>query len=129
MIVNRDFTKRILVNDSGLGCLLTLVLGAILLTSVGLGWIVNGFLILLVILAILPILAFWGARWWLKRNIVEDACPVCQYSFMGFNQAECRCPNCGEPLKVEGNHFHRIIPPGTIDVEAIEVQSQILEGE
>ncbi|AFY79020.1 MAG: hypothetical protein IGR93_15325 [Hydrococcus sp. C42_A2020_068] len=125
--MNDNFPKLLWLNDSGLSCLLTLLLLGLLLGSVGLGWIVNSFLILLALLLFLPIVAFWGFRWWVKSNLVEDKCPVCNYEFTGFNRTECRCPNCGEPLKVEAGRFQRLTPPGTIDVEAIEVSAQQLE--
>lgn len=127
--MKQNFTRQISLNNSGLGCLLTFILGAFLLTSVGLGWIVNSFLIIVAILAVLPIVAFFGLRWWLKQNVVEGACPVCSYEFTGFKNAECRCPNCGEALQVEGNQFKRVTPPGTIDVDAIEVSVKQIEGD
>ena len=127
--MNQNFTKLVSMNNSGLGCILTLLLGAFLLTSVGLGWVVNGFLIFVVILATLPVIAVLGLRWWLKRNLIEDTCPVCNYEFTGFKKAECRCPNCGETLQVEDNQFKRIILPGTIDVDAIEVSAKQIEGD
>lgn len=125
--MNDNVSKILQISDSGLGCLLTFILSGILLTSIGLGWVVNGFLIFIAILLLLPVVGVWGLRWWLKRNLVEDGCPVCDYEFTGFNQAECRCPNCGEPLKVEGGQFVRLTPPGTIDVQAVEVSAQQLE--
>jgi hypothetical protein len=125
--VNDNFPRIVWSNNSGLGCWLPLLLLAIFLGSVGLGWVVNGFLILLAVLIVLPVVAFWGFRWWWQRNLVEAACPVCNYEFTGFNRTECRCPNCGEPLKVEGGRFLRLTPPGTIDVEAIDVSVKQLE--
>jgi hypothetical protein len=110
-----------------LGCFLTLLLLGLLLGTVGLGWIVNGVLIFFALLLLLPAIAFWGFRWWLGRNLVESQCPVCDYQFTGFNERECRCPNCGEALKVEGGRFSRLTPPGTIDVEAVEVPARRLE--
>jgi predicted RNA-binding Zn-ribbon protein involved in translation (DUF1610 family) len=122
--VNDNFPKFLQYNSSGLGCWLSAILIALLLGSVGLGWIVNGFLLLVAFLAIAPVLAFWGLQWWLKRNLVQDSCPVCSYEFTGFKNAEFKCPNCGEPLKVESGNFRRLTPPGTIDVEAVEVSAQ-----
>ncbi|WP_330202484.1 hypothetical protein [Cyanobacterium sp. Dongsha4] len=117
-----NFNNRIInVNDSGLGCLLTLVIVSLLLGAVGLQWVVNSFLILIAFLIISPVIAFWGFRWWLKRNLVEDSCPVCNYTFTGFNNTDCRCPNCGESLRVESGKFIRETPPGTIDVKAVDV--------
>lgn len=98
-----------------------------LLGAIGLGWIVKSLLILFSFLLIAPILAFVGFRWWLKRNLIQASCPVCQYEFVSLNQSEFSCPNCNEPLKAEGTHFTRMVPPGTIDVNAIEVSVQQIE--
>jgi len=121
--VNQNFSKIAQLNLSGIGCWLTLILGALLLTSVGLGWVVNSVMIVLGIMIILPVVALVGVQWWLKRNLVEDECPVCQYQFTGFNGTMSRCPNCSEPLKIENGKFQRITPPGTIDVEAVDVDA------
>lgn len=125
--MNDDFTKGLRINFSGIGCWLTLILVGWLLWSVGLGWLVNSVLIMIVLLLLAPVVAWFGFRWWLKRKLIEDSCPVCQYEFTGFEGTTCRCPSCSEPLKVEGGSFQRITPPGTIDVEAIEVQPKSLE--
>lgn len=121
--MNQNFSKIAQLNLSGIGCWLTLILGALLLTSVGLGWVVNSVMIVLGIMIILPVIALVGVQWWLKRNLVEDECPVCQYQFTGFNGTMSRCPNCSEPLKIENGKFQRITPPGTIDVEAVDVDA------
>lgn len=125
--MNEDFRRPFQFTFSEVGCWLTLLLTFLLLGSVGLGWLVNGFLILLGVLLLMPAIAWFGFKWWLKRNLVEDQCPACNYEFTGFNRTMCRCPNCGEPLKVENRRFNRLTPPGTIDVEAVEVRSQRLE--
>lgn len=119
--------KLLWLNNSGLGCFLTFVVISLLLGAVGLGWVVNSFLILLGILFVAPVIAFWVLRWWIRRNIVEDQCPVCGYEFAGFNNTESRCPSCGEVLQIEDKRFHRVTPPGTIDVEAVEVSAKQLE--
>ena len=123
--MNDKFPKGFGFNDSGFGCLLTLLLVVWLL--VGLGWLVNSFLILLALLLLMPAIGWFVFRWWVRRNLVEDSCPACNYEFTGFNGTEFRCPNCEEPLKVESGHFHHLNPPGTIDVEAVEVPGQQLE--
>lgn len=126
--MNNNFPQFRSFNESGLGCWLTVILVSLALGAVGLGWVVNSVLILLTILFFAPIIAFLGFRWWLKRNLVEDSCPVCTYEFTGFNGSECRCPNCGEELKVEGGKFARLTPPGTIDVDVVEVSANQLES-
>lgn len=125
--MNQDTPKLFQLNLSGLSRGLILLATVLLLGVVGLGWLVKGFLILLGLLLISPVIAWLGFRWWLKRNLVEDKCPVCAYEFTGFNRIECQCPSCGEPLKVEQGHFSRLTPPDTIDVEAVEVLVRQLE--
>jgi len=95
-----------------------------LLGSVGLGWLVNSFLILVGLLVLAPVAAFVGFRWWLQRNLVQNQCPVCRYEFTGLNRTQLKCPSCGEHLTVEQGQFNRLTPPGTIDVQAVEVPSQ-----
>ena len=125
--MNDRFNRLLQYNTPSLGCWATFIFTAFFLTTVGLGWVVNGFLILLALLFILPILVFWGFQWWLKRKLVQDNCPVCSYEFTGFQNTEFRCPSCGEALQVTGDSFTRLTPPGTIDVDAIEVSVQQIE--
>jgi hypothetical protein len=125
--VNQDVPKLFQINLSGLGCWLTLLATFMLLGTVGLGWLANGILIVIGLVIISPIIGWLGFRWWLKRNLVDDQCPVCNYEFTGFTRTDCQCPNCGEPLKVEQGHFQRLTPPGTIDVEAVEVTVKQIE--
>jgi energy-coupling factor transporter transmembrane protein EcfT len=125
--VNDNFVKFFQYNNSGLRVFLTLVLIAFLLSSVGLKWVVNGFLVFVGLLIALPVIAWFGMSWWLQRNLIQDNCPVCSYEITGFNKTEFNCPNCGEALKVESGHFQRSTPPGTIDVKAVEVSVQQLE--
>lgn len=125
--MNQNSPKILQFNLSGIGFWLTLLAFVWLLWSVGLGWLVQSFFILVVLIAIAPAIAFFVFRWWVKRNLVEGQCPVCAYEFTGFNRTEFQCPNCKEPLKAEKGHFQRLTPPGTIDVEAVEVSVQQLE--
>lgn len=118
---------KVQFSDSGLTCLVAFLLIAFLLGSIGLGWLVNGLLIAFLVVLLLPALGWLVFRWWLQRNLVESQCPICRYEFTGFRGTECQCPNCKESLKVEGKQFVRLTPPGTIEVEAVEVQSKTLE--
>ena len=122
--MKQNFSNRIInISDSGFGCLLTLVVLSLLLGSAGLQWVVNGVLIFIALVTITPIIGFWIFRWWLKQNLVEDNCPVCNYTLTGFNNTDCRCPNCGELLQVQAGKFIRETPPGTIDVEVVDVSN------
>ncbi len=98
-----------------------------LLASLGLGWLVNSLLIIVGLLLLAPVLVFFGFRWWLQHNLVNDHCPVCGYEFSGLNNTQLQCPNCSEQLLVQQRHFQRFTPEGTIDVTAVEVQVQSLE--
>lgn len=106
---------------------LTPLLIIFLLGSIGLGWLVKSFFILIGLILITPVVVFLGFRWWLQRNLVQDQCPVCQHEFVGLNQSQFRCPNCNEPLTADNKHFQRLTPPGTIDVQAVEVSAQQLK--
>jgi hypothetical protein len=125
--VNNFPPKFVTINQSGLGCGLTILAGALLLSAIGLKWVVNGIAIFILLLFTAPVIAFWVFRWWLKRKLVESDCPVCHYEFTGFDGQECRCPSCGEVLQVSDGKFTRPTPPGTIDVEAVDVSVKLLD--
>ena len=114
-------------NLSGIGGWVLLLAIAWLLGMIGLGWLVKSVLVLIGLLVFTPVIAFFAIRWWLKRNVVQDQCPVCGVSSAGLNGRQLRCPSCSEPLRVEQGHFYRITPPGTVDVEAVEVIAQQIE--
>lgn len=109
-------------NLSGIGCSLMILLGIMTLSTLGLGWVVNGVVLLLMFLLVAPVIAVYGLRWWVQRNVVEDQCPMCGHRFAGLNPVKFNCPSCGEALEVRKGHFVRPTPPGTIDVDAVEVQ-------
>lgn len=119
--------KTFQINLSNLRPWLTLLIFVWLLGSLGLSWLVNSFLIIVGLLLLAPILAFFGFRWWLQHNLVTDNCPVCRYEFTGLNRTQLQCPNCGEQVSIQKGHFQRLTPEGTIDVTAVEVPSQSLE--
>ena len=112
---------------SGIGFWLGLFAIFWLLGAIGLGWLINSLLILFGLILIAPILLFVGARWWLNRNLVQDQCPVCSYEFAGLNNTQLACPSCGEPVQVEAGQFQRLTPPGTIDVDVVDVSAQSVD--
>ena len=127
--MNERYNKLLQYNTSGLGCWLSLILFALVVGKIGLGGVIGGFLILMAVLLVVPAVGFWGLQWWLKRKLIQAQCPVCQYEFTGFKNTEFNCPSCGETLQVEGNRFARMTPPGTIDVDAVEVSVKRIEEE
>lgn len=125
--MNQNSLNNIQLSITGFGRLLTLIGFVWLLTALGLGWLIKSFFVLLGLLLLAPVLAFFAFQWWLKKNLIQAACPVCSYELTGLNQAEIQCPNCGEPLQVEQGRFKRMTPLGTIDVEAVEVSAQVID--
>ncbi|MEB3180184.1 MAG: hypothetical protein VKL59_14280 [Nostocaceae cyanobacterium] len=107
--------------------LLTLIAIIWVLGLLGFGWLLKSFLILLLLLLLAPVVAFFGFRWWLRSNLVTEACPVCGYELTGLNNTQLQCPNCGEQLTWENHHLQRLTPPGTIEVQAVEVPTQVVE--
>ncbi|NEQ27359.1 MAG: hypothetical protein F6K28_51825 [Microcoleus sp. SIO2G3] len=124
--MNRNL-RTLQINLAGLRSWLVLLAVIWLLGSIGLGWLVKSLVFLIGLLLLAPIIGFFVLRWWLKRNLIEDQCPVCHTQFVALNNSELRCPNCTEPLTIAHGHFHRLTPPGTVDVEAIEVPVSRLE--
>ena len=102
---------------SGLRFWLTALLIFWTLSSIGLGWLVNSFFILIGLVTFVPVIAFFGLQWWVKRSIVSADCPVCSSTFTATRSSQFQCPSCGEPLQEEQNKFVRLTPPGTIDVD------------
>lgn len=125
--MNRINSKNLQIGLAEVSRLLLPFLVIWLLGAIGLGWLVKSLFILLGLLLLTPILAFVGLRWWLKRSVIQSHCPICSYEFVSLNQSEFQCPSCGEPLKAENGHFNRLVPPGTIDVNAIEVPVQQID--
>ena len=119
--------KTFRFNLANVGTWLTLLVVVWFLGVVGLGWLVKSFLFLFGLLLVTPALVFLGVRWWLQRNLVQAQCPICQHESAGLNRTQIQCPNCGEPLKVEQGHFNRLTPPGTIDVQAVEVPARAVK--
>ncbi len=101
---------------SGWGFWLGLLAVATTLAIVGWGWFIAALVALLVGLITLPILAIMGFRWWLRRSITSDSCPVCQFESQALEGSRFSCPNCGEPLYVADGEFQRQTPPGTVEV-------------
>lgn len=122
--MNQNSFRSWQVSLSGLWFWVTLILTISLLGSIGLGWLVKLSIALIGLFLITPVVAFLGFRWWLKRSLVVEACPVCGYEITGINGTQLRCPSCSEPLRTQKGHFQRLTPPGTVDVQAVEVTSR-----
>lgn len=125
--MNQDSFRNLQYGLTALSRWVILLLAIMLLSSLGLGWLLQSFVILLALIIVTPIIAFLGFQWWLSRNLVQDHCPVCSYEFTSLKQTQFHCPNCNEPLTISHGKFHRLTPPGTIDVVAVDVSAQTVD--
>jgi hypothetical protein len=125
--VNSNLPPSFLDARPALKTWLKVLLGIWVLSFLGLGWVVKSVLVLLAIFTVIPVVGVFVLRWWLQKNIVQGPCPVCQTNLAGMNGSELQCSQCGEPLQVRDNLFVRLTPPGTIDVQAVEVSAQVVE--
>jgi endogenous inhibitor of DNA gyrase (YacG/DUF329 family) len=107
---------------SGVRFWLTTMLVFWAFSAIGLGWLVNSFFILIGFVTVVPVVAFFGLQWWIKRSIVTADCPICDTTFNASRSSQFQCPNCGEPLQEQQNKFVRLTPPGTIDVDVQVVE-------
>jgi hypothetical protein len=112
---------------AGLRKLLWIALFVWLLGTLGLGWLVKGVVVVSVMLIAVPIAGIFVGQWWLRKNVVQGACPVCSYELTGLNGTQLSCANCGEPLRVENRQFRRMSADGAIDVTAVDVEVQAVD--
>ena len=120
--MNQNRFGQLQLNFSGIGCWLTLFAFIWLFGVVGLGWIIKSALIFIVLLMLVPVVAFIGIRIWLNRNLIEGDCPVCGQSLTGLKGWSLGCPSCTTPLQVTAEGFQRSTPEGTIEVDAVDVE-------
>ena len=92
----------------------------VLLSTIGLGWMVAALLALLVFLLFLPVLILLGVRWWLRRTIATDTCPTCSFKSEAIEGSRFSCPSCGELLYVADGQFFRQTANGVVDVDYID---------
>ena len=120
--------RQLQLNLSGMGCWFTLALGFLLMTTVGLGWLLKSLLVLIVLLVLIPIVLVIGVQFWLRRNLVEGACPACSQPLTGFKPIPLSCPNCGAALQANDGVFKRVAAEGTIDVDVVNVDAVNTDG-
>ena len=116
-------SRQLQLNFSGMGCWLTLAIGFGLVTTVGVGWLLKSLLVLVILLISVPIVLIVGSQFWLRRNLVEGACPACSQPLTGFRPIPMSCPNCGVALQAKDGAFVRVAPEGTIDVNVVNVDA------
>ncbi|NEQ99562.1 MAG: hypothetical protein F6K30_23130 [Cyanothece sp. SIO2G6] len=117
-----DF-NRLQGSFAGLRFWLTVLLLVWLISSVGFWWLIKSLFIFLGFLFLLPIIAVVGFRFWLQRSLITDQCPVCGQNLVAIRNQQLQCPSCGESLSATNTTIRRTTPPGTVDVEVIDVSA------
>ncbi|MGF1576412.1 MAG: hypothetical protein ACFCU9_10820 [Cyanophyceae cyanobacterium] len=118
--MNPNTPRTYSISLSGWGFWLSALGGALLLSWIGLGWVVPTLLGLLVFLLSLPLMILLAFRWWVRRRIATDTCPVCEFESQAIEGSRFLCPNCGESLFVADGEFYRQTPSGIIEVELLD---------
>ena len=124
--MNQNF-NQLQVRFPGLGCWLFVLGTAWLLGAIGLGTIIKSLFALALFILLAPVLVFAGLRFWIKRNLVEGNCPVCEQPLTSLKNLKMPCPNCGTELSVTGDGFERLAADGVIDVRAVNVQASAVD--
>jgi hypothetical protein len=124
--VNQNF-NQLQVRFPGLGCWI-FVLGAIwLLGAIGLSGIIKSIFVLLLLILLAPVLAFFALQFWVKRNLIVGNCPVCEQPLTSLKNLKMPCPSCGTELSVTGDGFERFAADGIIDIQAVDMQASAVD--
>lgn len=121
--MNPNGFRQLQVNLSGIGCWLVPLAIVWLLGAVGLGWIVKSLVVLVGLAVLVPVVLVVAGQFWLRRNLVQAACPVCSAPLTGLRSLTIQCPSCGTELTAVDGGFKRSSADGTIDVDVVDVPS------
>ena len=117
--MNQNF-NQLQVRFPRLGCWLFLFIAV---WAIGLSGVIKSLFALVAFLVLAPVLAFLGLQFWVKRNLVEGNCPVCEQSLTGVKSLKIPCPNCGTEVVATADGFERAAADGVIDVQVVDVQA------
>jgi energy-coupling factor transporter transmembrane protein EcfT len=92
--------------------------------SVGGGFLLRSFIFLLGLTIAVPTIGWFGLQWWMRQNLVQGNCPVCQQELTGINGQTIACSNCASELQILDRRFQRIAEAGVIDIAAVTVEQQ-----
>ena len=124
--MNQNF-NQLQVRFPGLGCWLFILVAFWLIGAIGIGSILKFTFALILFIFLAPVLAFLALQFWIRRNLVNGNCPVCEQSLAGLKNSKMPCPNCGTELSVTAEGFERFAPEGIIDIQAVNVQSSTVD--
>jgi len=120
--VNQNF-NQLQVRFPGLGCWLFVLGGVWLLGAIGLSGVVKSIAALVLFVILAPVLAIFGLQFWVKRNLVNGNCPVCDQTLAGLKNSNLVCPSCSTELIATAEGFERTAADGVIDIQAVDVQA------
>ncbi len=120
--MNQNF-NQLQVRFPGLGCWLFVLVAVWLLGAIGIGGIIKSIFALVLFVVLAPVLAFLALQFWVKRNLIQGNCPVCEQTLAGLKNSKMPCPNCGTELSVTAGGFERFATDGVIDIRAVDVQA------
>lgn len=124
--MNQNF-NQLQVRFPGIGCWV-FILGAVwLVGAIGLSGIIKSIFALVLFIFLAPVLVFLALQFWIKRNLVEGNCPVCEQSLAGLKNSKMPCSNCGSELSVTSEGFERFANEGVIDVQAVDIQPSAVD--
>ena len=120
--MNQNF-NQLQVRFPGLGCWLFVLVAVWLLGAIGIGGIIKSIFALVLFVVLAPVLAFLALQFWVKRNLIQGNCPVCEQTLAGLKNSKMPCPNCGTELSVTAEGFERFATDGVIDIQAVDIQA------
>ncbi|MGD1899535.1 MAG: hypothetical protein ACFB16_21635 [Phormidesmis sp.] len=120
--MNQNF-NQLQVRFPGLGCWVFLLIAFWIIGAIGITGVLKSIFALVLFLVLAPVIAFAGLQFWIKRNLVQGNCPVCDQPLTSLKTVNTPCPNCGTQVTVGEAGFERVASEGTIDVQAVDVQA------
>ncbi len=119
--MNQNF-NQLQVRFPGLGCWLFILGAAWLIGAIGLSGIIKSIVVLVLLIFLVPVLAFFALQFWIKRNLITGNCPVCEQPLTSLKGLQTPCPNCGTAVSATREGFVRFATDGVIDVQVVDVR-------
>ena len=110
-----------------LGCWVFLLISFWVVGAIGITGILKSIFALVLFLLLAPVLGFWALQFWVKRNLVEGSCPVCNQPLTGLKKMKIPCPSCGTEVMATDDGFERVSAAGVIDVQVVDTQTSVVD--
>ncbi len=119
--MNQQF-NQLQTRFPGLGCWLFAFIAIWVIGAIGITGILKSIFAVILFLILAPVVLSIAVRFWLKRNLVTDRCPVCEQPLVCLKQSKTVCPNCATEVTATGEGLERVAADGVIDVQAVDIQ-------